>query len=86
MFLGKDDIQLGINETFYDPSLVISSMTSCMVARVGPHSDVADLAKYSAVPVINALSDLYHTLQPSPISSRSTKLSLIDLPGSAWKA
>lgn len=34
-----------------------------MVARVGPHSDVADLAKHSSVPVINALSDDYHPLQ-----------------------
>lgn len=38
-------------------------MTSCMVARVGPHSDVANLAKHSSVPVINALSDDYHPLQ-----------------------
>jgi ornithine carbamoyltransferase len=63
MFLGKDDIQLGVNESLYDTSLVISSMTSCMVARVGPHSDVADLAKHSSVPVINALSDSFHPLQ-----------------------
>lgn len=41
----------------------MSSMVSCIVARVGPHSDVADLAKHSSVPVINALSDLYHPLQ-----------------------
>jgi ornithine carbamoyltransferase len=38
-------------------------MTSCMVARVGPHSDVADLARHSSVPVINALSDDFHPLQ-----------------------
>src|SRR5271167_1680019 len=38
-------------------------MTSCMVARVGPHSDVSDLAKHSSVPVINALSSDYHPLQ-----------------------
>lgn len=63
IFLGKDDIQLGVNETLYDTSVVISSMTSCMVARVGPHSDVADLAKHSSVPVINALSNDYHPLQ-----------------------
>ncbi|KAJ0304146.1 hypothetical protein COL5a_005279 [Colletotrichum fioriniae] len=63
MFLGKDDIQLGVNESLYDTSKVISSMTSCMVARVGPHSDVAGLAKDSSVPVINALSDDYHPLQ-----------------------
>ncbi|CAM1503867.1 Fc.00g014580.m01.CDS01 [Cosmosporella sp. VM-42] len=63
MFLGKDDIQLGVNESLHDTSKVISSMTSCMVARVGPHSDVADLAKHSSVPVINALSDDFHPLQ-----------------------
>jgi ornithine carbamoyltransferase len=38
-------------------------MTSCIVARVGPHSDIAELAKNSSVPVINALSDAYHPLQ-----------------------
>ncbi|KAM0584228.1 hypothetical protein ACHAP6_007585 [Verticillium nonalfalfae] len=63
MFLGSNDIQLGVNESLYDTSKVISSMTSCMVARVGPHSDVADLAKDSSVPVINALSDDFHPLQ-----------------------
>ncbi|KAJ4365269.1 ornithine carbamoyltransferase [Neocucurbitaria cava] len=63
MFLGKDDIQLGVNESLYDTAVVLSSMTAAIVARVGPHSDVADLAKHSSVPVINALSDLYHPLQ-----------------------
>src|SRR5262245_8683680 len=38
-------------------------MTSCMVARVGPHSDVTGLADNSSVPVINALSDSFHPLQ-----------------------
>lgn len=63
MFLGKDDIQLGVNESLYDTALIISSMVSAIVARVGPHSDVANLAKYSTVPVINALSDTFHPLQ-----------------------
>ncbi|KAI1745483.1 putative ornithine carbamoyl transferase [Xylaria scruposa] len=63
MFLGKDDIQLGVNESLYDTSKIISSMTSCMVARVGPHDDVANLAKHSDVPVINALSNDFHPLQ-----------------------
>ena len=63
MFLGKDDIQLGVNESLRDSSIIISSMTSGIVARVGPHSDVVDLAKYSSVPVINALSETAHPLQ-----------------------
>ncbi|KAI9796603.1 MAG: hypothetical protein M1825_006527 [Sarcosagium campestre] len=63
MFLGKDDIQLGVNESLYDTSVVISSMVSAIVARVGPHSDIAELAQHSTVPVINALSDKYHPMQ-----------------------
>jgi len=38
-------------------------MVSCIVARVGPHSDIEELAKTSTVPVINALSDCFHPLQ-----------------------
>jgi len=63
MFLGKDDIQLGVNESLYDTSVVISSMTAAMVARVNAHADIADLAKHSTVPVINALSDAFHPMQ-----------------------
>lgn len=63
MFLSSGDIQLGVNESLYDTSVVISSMVSGIVARVDGHANVADLAKHSSVPVINALSDLYHPLQ-----------------------
>ncbi|KAJ9609593.1 ornithine carbamoyltransferase [Cladophialophora chaetospira] len=63
MFLGKNDIQLGVNETLHDTSVVISSMVSGIVARVGPHSDIANLAKYSSVPVLNGLCDTYHPMQ-----------------------
>lgn len=63
MFLGSGDIQLGVNESLYDTSVVISSMTSAIIARVNAHEDVAEMAKHSSVPVINALSDLYHPLQ-----------------------
>ena len=63
MFLSAQDIQLGVNESLYDTSVVVSSMVSAIVARVNAHSDVTSLAKHSTVPVINALSDLYHPLQ-----------------------
>lgn len=63
MFLGKEDIQLGVNESLYDTAVVVSSMVSCIVARVGPHSDIASLAKHSTVPVINALCDTFHPMQ-----------------------
>jgi len=63
MFLGKNDIQLGVNETLYDTSVVISSMVSGILARVGPHADIVALAKDSSVPVISGLCDTYHPLQ-----------------------
>ncbi|XBW37573.1 hypothetical protein QEN19_003154 [Hanseniaspora menglaensis] len=63
MFLGKDDIQLGVNESFYDSINVISSMTSCIFARVNKNSEIQELVKHSAVPVINSLCDKYHPLQ-----------------------
>ena len=63
MFLGKDDIQLGVNESVQDSAIIISSMTAAIVARVKAHSEVMELAKHSSVPVINALSDDFHPLQ-----------------------
>ncbi|GAA5971219.1 hypothetical protein JCM11641_004192 [Rhodosporidiobolus odoratus] len=63
MFLGSGDIQLGVNESLYDTSRVVSSMVDGIMARVGHHSEVETLAKHSSVPVINALSHLYHPTQ-----------------------
>lgn len=63
MFLGKDDIQLGTNECIEDTTRVISSMTSCIFARVNSHKDIQELCKFSSVPIINALCDKYHPLQ-----------------------
>lgn len=63
MFLGSADIQLGVNESLYDSSVVISSMVAGIVARVNAHDEVAELSKWSSVPVINALSDSFHPLQ-----------------------
>ena len=63
LFLGKDDIQLGVNETIQDTALVLSRFVDGILARVFGHQTVEDLAKYSSVPIINALSDKYHPLQ-----------------------
>lgn len=63
MFLGKDDIQLGVNESIYDTTKVISSMVSCIFARVNSHDEILELTKHSDVPIINALCDKYHPLQ-----------------------
>ncbi|KAK4520080.1 CS domain-containing protein [Mucor velutinosus] len=63
MFLGGQDIQLGVNESLLDTTRVVSSMVDGIMARVGSHDEIETLAKESAVPVINALSDKYHPTQ-----------------------
>ncbi len=63
IFLSSADIQLGGGETIKDTSRVLARMVDGILARVYAHEDVKELAKYSTVPVINALSDKYHPLQ-----------------------
>ncbi|KAJ1732289.1 ornithine carbamoyltransferase [Coemansia biformis] len=63
LFLGKDDIQLGVNESLRDSAQVISSMVDGIFARVGPHTDITTMAKHSSVPVVNALCDENHPTQ-----------------------
>ncbi len=63
LFLGKDDIQLGINESLHDTAKVLGRMVSGILARVFAHADVEALAEHAGVPVINALSNQYHPLQ-----------------------
>jgi ornithine carbamoyltransferase len=63
LFLGASDIQLGAGETVKDTSRVLSRMVDAVLARVFAHEDVVELAKYSTIPIINALSNKYHPLQ-----------------------
>jgi len=63
LFLGKEDIQMGVNETIADTAKVISSMTAGMVVRGDAHETITELASTSSVPIINGLTDSFHPLQ-----------------------
>ncbi|KAF8263599.1 ornithine carbamoyltransferase [Lactarius quietus] len=63
LFLGKEDIQLGVNESPRDTARVIGGMCQGIFARVGDHSEIEELANHSPVPVLNALSSLWHPTQ-----------------------
>ncbi|KAI0084372.1 mitochondrial ornithine carbamoyltransferase [Irpex rosettiformis] len=63
LFLGQEDIQLGVNESVRDSARVIGGMCQGIFARVGDHEEIEELAKYSPVPVLNALSSLWHPTQ-----------------------
>ncbi|HZL08235.1 MAG TPA: ornithine carbamoyltransferase [Candidatus Dormibacteraeota bacterium] len=63
VYLAPDDIKLGVRETVHDSAIVISSMADVIIARVSSHEAVQELAKYSSVPVINAMTDQEHPCQ-----------------------
>lgn len=63
VYLAPDDIKLGVRETVHDSAIVISSMADVIVIRVSNHEAVKELAEYSKVPVINAMTDLEHPCQ-----------------------
>ncbi len=63
LFLSNRDIHLGRGEPIKDTSRVISSMCDMVMIRTYEHSMIEEFAKYSKVPVINGLTDLYHPLQ-----------------------
>lgn len=63
LFLSPNDTQLGRGEPIEDSARVISSMVDIVMIRTFAHERVETFAKYSSVPVINALTDDYHPCQ-----------------------
>src|SRR5215471_4748390 len=54
---------IGVREPLKDVARNLDRWTNGIVARVFLQTTVEDLARWSRVPVINALSDLYHPCQ-----------------------
>jgi len=63
MFLSSRDIQLGRGEPIEDSARVLASMLDIIMVRTFGHDRVEQMAKYSTVPVINALTDDFHPCQ-----------------------
>ncbi len=63
VYLTKADIDMGKRESVADTAQVLSRWASMIVARLNEHSVIVELAKYSSVPVVNALTDLEHPCQ-----------------------
>lgn len=63
LFLSPRDTQLGRGEPIEDSARVISSMVDGIMIRTFDHRTVETMAKYSSVPIINALTDDYHPCQ-----------------------
>jgi ornithine carbamoyltransferase len=65
IFLSPKDMQLGRGESLADTAKVLSRYVDVIMYRAFKHEIMMDLAKYSTVPVINALDDLEHPCQIS---------------------
>ena len=63
VFLNPRDIQIGRGEPIRDTARVLSRYMDAIVIRTFGHDVLERFAKWSSVPVINALSDLLHPCQ-----------------------
>jgi len=58
-----DNSQLGRGETVADTARVLSRMVDGVMLRTDAHSKLMEMAQYSSIPVINALTDDSHPCQ-----------------------
>jgi ornithine carbamoyltransferase len=63
VMLRPDELQLGRGEPIADTARVLSSYCEAIVIRTFAQRDVREVAEYSTVPVINALTDDHHPCQ-----------------------
>ncbi len=63
LFLSPRDTQLGRGEPIEDSARVLSQMVDIIMIRTFEHEKLETFTQYSSVPVINALTDMYHPCQ-----------------------
>jgi ornithine carbamoyltransferase len=78
--LAPQDLQLGRGESIADTARSVSGYVDAIVIRACAQSTVDELARWSTVPVINALSDQHHPCQ-ALADVLTIKEAFVDLPG-----
>ncbi len=63
LYLSANEVQLSRGETIEDTARVLTRYVCGIVARLGSHDNIVKLADNSRVPIINALTPMYHPLQ-----------------------
>ncbi|KIO19058.1 hypothetical protein M407DRAFT_31271, partial [Tulasnella calospora MUT 4182] len=89
LFLGKEDIKLGANESTSDTAKATGSVCQGISARVGEHKEIEERTRHPPVPVLKALFSLWYPTQiinahlfsgASSSSKATTSESLLALP------
>ncbi|MDP3429786.1 MAG: ornithine carbamoyltransferase, partial [Desulfomicrobium sp.] len=63
VFMTPADSQLGRSEPLADTARVLSRYVQGMVVRTFAQKNVEDLARFGSIPVVNALTDMFHPCQ-----------------------
>ena len=63
IFLNRSDTQMSRDENIHDTAKVLSRYIDALAMRTYSQKLLEDMAKYADIPIINALSDLYHPCQ-----------------------
>jgi len=63
IYLDYVTLQLSRGESWEDTAKVMSRYVDMLAARLYRHDDLEQLAKHSAIPIVNALTDLEHPCQ-----------------------
>ena len=63
IFLSEDTTQLKRGEDISDTARVLSGMVDLIMMRTNSHQEIKELAKFSSIPVINGLCNLFHPCQ-----------------------
>ncbi len=63
IYLGPDEINLGVRESPMDCARVLSRWVDLIVVRTFAQETLKEMASYASVPVINGLTDRFHPCQ-----------------------
>jgi ornithine carbamoyltransferase len=63
IYLGPDEINLGVRESIKDVAKTLSRYVDGIVLRTFEHKNIIEMAESATIPVINGLSDFSHPCQ-----------------------
>lgn len=63
VYLGPDEINLGVRESIHDVAKTLSRYVNGIVLRTFEHKNTVEMAKFATIAVINGLSDFSHPCQ-----------------------